>query len=200
MVVDPRWTENQAVYWAAMHSANELVPALAKIVKSGNWREFIQPRGDIHAFDTFAAYCAGWLELAAPAVEALLERSNEKHAAAMVRKAIAEGVEPRGAHGGDRKSGEYQGDTITLINEDRGTDPSYLLGRLKRDHPELAAEVVEGTITVRAAAIKVGILHPRIYVRADDPGSAIRSLLKHYTRTQLLETLNQLPAEETPND
>ena len=48
-------------------------------------------------------------------------------------------------------------------------------------------------------AFKVGILHPRIYVRADDPGSAIRSLLKHYTRTQLLETLNQLPAEETPN-
>ena len=200
MVVDPRWTENQAVYWAARHSANELVPALAKIVESGNWREFIQPRGDIHAFDTFAAYCAGWLELAAPAVEALLERSNEKHAAAMVRKAIAEGVEPKGAHGGDRKSGEYQDDNIILIDKAQGTDPNYLLGRLKRDAPELAAEVVEGTISAYAGAVKAGFIKRPGTFRTDDPELAIRSLLKHYTRTQLLETLNQLPAEETSND
>ena len=200
MVADPRWKENQEVSRAASGSVNELVPALSRIVESGNWREFIQPRGDIFTFNTFAAYCDGWLKISPEAVLVLLDRTQHQHAAELVRKAIREGAEPRGAHGGDRKSGEYQGDTITLITEDRGTDPSYLLGRLKRDHPELAGEVVEGTITVRAAAIKVGILHPRIYVRADDPGSAIRSLLKHYTRTQLLETLNQLPAEETPND
>jgi len=195
MVVDPRWTENQAVYWAAMHSANELVPALAKIVESEHWREFIQPRGDIHAYDTFASYCSGWLQLSAPAVEALLERSNEKHAARLVAKAIRQGVEPVIEHG--LNSGRL--DTIKSPHIRGGTDPNYLLARLKRDHPDLAAEVVEGTISARAAAIQAGILHPRIYVRADDPSAAIRSLLKHYTRTQLLETLAQLPAEEPPN-
>ena len=199
MVADPRWKENQQVHRAASGSANELVLALALIVESGNWREFIRSRGDVYAFHTFAAYCDGWLKISPQAVLVLLNHTQHQRAAEMVRKAIAEGAEPLGPNGGDRKSGEYQSDTITLINKDRGTDPDYLLRRLKRDHPELAGEVVEGTITVRAAAIKVGILHPRIYVRADDPGSAIRSLLKHYTRTQLLETLNQLPAEETPN-
>lgn len=199
MVVDPRWTENQAVYWAAMHSANELVPALAKIVESEHWREFIQPRGDIHAYATFASYCSGWLQLSAPAVEALLERSNEKHAARLVAKAIREGVEPTAPNGTNRWANEDRPDSIRPITNPYGTDPNYLLARLKRDHPDLAAEVVEGTISARAAAIQAGILHPRIYVRADDPSAAIRSLLKHYTRTQLLETLAQLPAEEPPN-
>ena len=200
MVADPRWKENQEVSRAASGSVNELVPALSRIVESGNWREFIQPRGDVFTFNTFAAYCDGWLKISPEAVLVLLDRTQHQHAAELVRKAIAEGNRPLVSNGGDRHSQGFQFDSIKLKENAGGTDPNYLLGRLKRDHPELAAEVVEGTITVRAAAIKVGILHPRIYVRADDPESAIRSLLKHYTRTQLLETLNQLPAEETPND
>ena len=199
MVADPRWKENQEVHRAASGSANELVPALARIVESGNWREFIRPRGDVYAFHTFAAYCDGWLKISPQAVLVLLNHTQHQRAAEMVRKAIEEGVEPLQTHGTNRWPDDSRVDSINSRINQGGTDPNYLLGRLKRDHPELAAEVVEGTITVRAAAIKVGILHPRIYVRADDPGSAILSLLKHYTRTQLLETLNQLPAEETPN-
>lgn len=201
MVVDPRWTENQAVYWAAMHSANELVPALAKIVESEHWREFIQPRGDIHAYATFTAYCSGWLQLSAPAVEALLERSNEKHAARLVAKAIREGIEPQGPNGGDRKSKDYQGSNATLISDVQSgeRDSRYRLARLKRDAPDIAAEVVEGTLTPYAGAVKAGFIKRPGTFRTDNPELAIRSLLKHYTRTQLLETLAQLPAEEPPN-
>ena len=197
MVVDPRWTENQEVYWAAMHSANELVPALAKIIESEHWREFIQPRGDVHAFDTFAAYCAGWLQLAASAVEALLERSNEKHAAAMVRKAIREGLEPLGPNGGDRKSGDYQGSNATLIIDVQSVkrDSDYRLARLKRDAPELAAEVVEGTISAYAGAVKAGFIKRPGTFRTDDPELAIDSLLKYFTRDRLLAVLNSRSVE-----
>ena len=199
MVADPRWKENQEVSRAASGSVNELVPALSRIVESGNWREFIQPRGDIFTFNTFAAYCDGWLKISPEAVLVLLDRTQHQHAAELVRKAIGEGVEPLGPNGTNQWAhidGRYN---ISPSNGTRGTDPNHLLARLKRDEPELAAQVVEGTLTAYAGAVKAGFIKRPGTFRTDNPELAILSLLKHYTRTQLLETLNQLPAEETPN-
>ena len=193
--IDPRWKEVQAVYRAASGASHELIPALAKIVETENWREFVRPNQGLQTYATFAQFCDGVLGLSAEAIEALLNRSTAKHAARLVTKAIREGVEPLQTHGTNQWADDSGGDSITSRNKDRGTDPSYLLGRLKRDHPQLAAEVVEGTITVRAAAIKVGILHPRIYVRADDPRLAIDSLLKYFTRDRLLAVLNSRSVE-----
>ena len=199
MVADPRWKENQQVHRAASGSANELVPALAQIIESGNWREFIRPRGDIFTFETFADYCDGWLKISADAVMVLLDLTQHQRAAELVRKAIREGVEPQGPHGGDRRSEAFQGYIIPLKDNERGTDPDHLLARLKRDAPDIAAEVVEGTLTAYAGAVKAGHIKRYGTFRRDNPELAIRSLLKHYTRTQLLETLAQLPAEEPPN-
>jgi hypothetical protein len=42
----------------------------------------------------------------------------------------------------------------------RGGNPSYLAARLKRDHPELAADVEAGRMTLRAAAKEAGIVKP----------------------------------------
>ena len=199
MVADPRWKENQEVSRAASGSVNELVPALSRIVESGNWREFIQPRGDVFTFNTFAAYCDGWLKISPEAVLVLLDRTQHQHAAELVRKAIREGVEPKPRHGGAHEDQDEQGYNISLLGNARGTDPNHMLARLKRDEPELAAQVVEGTLTAYAGAVKAGFIKRPGTFRTDNPELAILSLLKHYTRTQLLETLNQLPAEETPN-
>lgn len=61
-----------------------------------------------------------------------------------------------GQHGGDRRSekAKDQGDNITLIQ--RGTDKSYTLARLHRDHPELAERVEAGELSANAAAIEAG--------------------------------------------
>ena len=66
---------------------------------------------------------------------------------------------PSKSHGGDRKSEKVdQGDNITL-KSGRGTDPSYLAARIKRDHPEIAARVEAGEFkSIRAAAIEAGIV------------------------------------------
>ncbi len=199
MDLDPRWIEVQAVYRAASEASHELIPALAKIVETENWREFVRPNRGLQTYATFAQFCDGVLGLSAEAIEALLNRSTAKHAARLVTKAIREGVEPQGPNGGDRKSGEYQTDSISLINNAYGTDSHYLLARLKRDRPDIAAQVVEGTISAYAGAVKAGFIKRPGTFRTDNPELAIRSLLKHYTRSQLLETLAQLPAEEPPN-
>jgi hypothetical protein len=55
-------------------------------------------------------------------------------------------------HGGDH-SGE-QVYNINLLKHKGGTNPIYILRRLKRDRPDLARQVVAGTMSARAAAIE----------------------------------------------
>jgi len=187
MASDPRWRENQKVSVAARSSSNALVPALAAIVETGHWREFVHPMQGLKQYATFAAYCDDFLGLSAQAVETLLDKSQHKADARTVRRLIREGIEPAAKHGGDRSE---QGSDTTL--QDR--DNTYIVARLKRDHPDLAQQVVDGRISPNKAAIQAGIRKPYIRVRADDAHLAVTALLKHYTPIQLLAALNR---EET---
>ena len=193
--IDPRWKEVQAVYRAASGASHELIPALAKIVETENWREFVRPNRGLQTYATFAQFCDGVLGLSAEAIEALLNRSTAKHAARLVTKAIREGVEPLETHGTNRWADGSRGYNVSSKNESRGHDPNHLLARLKRDAPELAAEVVEGTLTAYAGAVKAGFIkRPRTF-RTDDPELAIDSLLKYFTRDRLLAVLNSRSVE-----
>ena len=183
--IDPRWKEVQAVYRAASGASHELIPALAKIVETENWREFVRPNQGLQTYATFAQFCDGVLGLSAEAIEALLNRSTAKHAARLVTKAIREGVEPLIGHG--LNSGRH--DNIMSPDRGQGTDAKYLLARLKRDAPELAAQVVEGTISAYAGAVKAGFIKRPGTFRTDDPELAIDSLLKYFTHEQLLDVL-----------
>lgn len=68
-------------------------------------------------------------------------------------------------------------------------DATYVIARLKRDDPELAQQVINGDLSAHAAAIKAGIRKPRVSVRTDNPTAAVTTLLKHFTRDQLLSAL-----------
>jgi hypothetical protein len=65
---------------------------------------------------------------------------------------------------------EIKGDNITFDSVDddqRGTDRSYTIRRLKRDKPELAERVIRGELSANAAAIEAGFRIPMINVPAD---------------------------------
>ena len=191
MALDPRWEANTKVSQAASGSANELVPALADIIKSGYWREFVHPMQGLKHYDRFADYCDDFLHLSPEAVEALLDRSNFEADALEVRRLIRVGIDPDliGDNGGRREKGQSRDTKLT--EQDNAT---YVVARLKRDHPDLAQQVIDGQITPNAAAIKAGIRKPRATFRTDDIDAAIASLLKHYTHIQLIAALHR---EET---
>lgn len=182
MAVDPRWEENQRVFQAASGSANELVPALAAIVSTGHWREFVHPMRGVVVYDSFSVYCDEFLGLSAQAVEALLDKTNAKAAAREVRRMLAQAVEPVAGHGGKREQ-------VSDTNLPTEPDATYVLARLKRDDPDLAQDVIDGKVSANAAAIRAGIRRRYVRVRPDDVGQAVGVLLKHYTREQLLEAL-----------
>jgi hypothetical protein len=47
-----------------------------------------------------------------------------------------------------------KGSNTTFSDDDRGT--AYIAGRLKRDHPALAEEVIAGRLSAHAAAVQAG--------------------------------------------
>lgn len=183
MVVDPRWRENQEVFRAASGSADQLVPALEQIVESGHWREFEHPMRGLQRFERFSDYCSTFLRLDPKAVETLLDASMFKAAAGEVRRMLREDVQPVGKQGRPGKGGDT---TITRKDEN---DATYVLARLKRDRPDLAAEVIAGTLTANAAAVDAGIRHRYARIRTDDLDQAVAVLCRHYDPQQIRSAL-----------
>ena len=190
--VDPRWEENQQVYRAASGSANELIPALARIIESGAWREFVHPMDGLKQYDSFSEYCRDFLGLDPAAVHAMLDHTNFEAAAVEVRKMMREDIAPVTQHGTNQHSDGGGSDTTS---SEVGRGSNYLIARLKRDDPDLATEVVEGRMSAHAAAVKAGIKKPTATVPVDSAENAIRALLRRFTKIQLIAALTIMEGE-----
>jgi len=116
-------------------------------------------------------------------VEALIK--DDPECLTMYREAMTQ-------HGGDRKSEEaIKRDNITIENDGRGTCKSYTLSRLERESPELFDSVCSGELSANAAAIKAGFRQKTVTVCATDVDRAVITLLKHYSREELIEALGE---------
>lgn len=73
-----------------------------------------------------------------------------------------------GKHGGDRRSENAPKPESPTKG---GSGVAYLVARLKRDHPELLEEIGKGKRfpSVRAAALKAGIVRPSIQITPTTP-------------------------------
>lgn len=87
-----------------------------------------------------------------------------------------------------RPKGRGKVDNINFPKTPGGTDPAYLVSRLKRDAPEIAERLADGEFrSVRAAAIEAGI------VKVPTAFERVQKLLPKLTdaeRQQLKEMLN----------
>ncbi|CAB5040010.1 MAG: hypothetical protein F2911_11305 [Actinobacteria bacterium] len=80
----------------------------------------------------------------------------------------------------------------TNIVSDRQDDATYVVGRLKRDDPNLAGQVRDGVISAHAAAIQAGIRHPYKSIRADNVDLAMRSLVRIYGEPAAVVALSRV--------
>lgn len=174
MTSDPRWLTNQRCYRATRDQSDGFIPALLDIIKSGDWREFEHPNRGMLRYDRFSDYCGEFLGIPAPAVLGVLQGTSSTYAAEQIRRMLAEDVPEAAPHGGAR---EQVSDTHSTQAR---RDATAILARLKRDRPDLAAQVVDGTLSANEAAIAAGIRKRYIRVRADDPQVAIAKLEEHF--------------------
>lgn len=71
----------------------------------------------------------------------------------------------------------------TTIKEKNDTD--HVLARLKRDHPELAQQVIDGKLSANAAAQQLGWRKPRVLLTS--PEQVAAKLRDHYSKEDLAE-------------
>ena len=69
-------------------------------------------------------------------------------------------------------------------------DTNHVLARLKRDHPDLAQQVINGELSATKAAREAGIITPT--VRLGKPGTVAAKLRDHYNVEDLAELAQQL--------
>jgi hypothetical protein len=184
---DDAWKANQAVYSAAHADGDHLTPALAYVVQSGHWRSFEHPLQGLQEFQTFETYCIEWIGFTAEAVLAILQASHFKSAAAAVKAELLLGLAPLDTHGTNRFAKGRVGNTNSTANAS-----DHVVQRLKRDNPQLAQQVINGTTTAHAAAIKAGHRKKRITMQPDDPHRMARAIRNGSTPETIQELIRLL--------
>ena len=119
-------------------------------------------------------------------VEALIK--DDPECLTMYREAM------RGQEGGDKTSKEPTCNNVTGDSQPKaitGNSKAYTLSRLERESPELFDSVCSGELSANAAAIKAGFRQKTVTVCATDVDRAVITLLKHYSREELIEALGE---------
>lgn len=169
-------------------AALENVPGLLKrLLREEAWREFQPKIGPVVRHERFADF------VTTPPVQGL-GASVE-----LVRRIVAD--DPEAVDLLDKALQNPVGNpgNVNNINERPcGTSKDYALRKLRKDAPELHAEVLAGRLSAHAAMVKAGF-RPRTFTVRPEPKSAARALRKYMTREQLLELARLLMEQEGDN-
>lgn len=148
------------------------------------WREFWnEPTLSWKQFDTVPEFLA-WMHLNVDRLTSALRLAGRDDLAGRV---LVDGTPPVNPNGTNQHTKPGGSSTTPSIGRDRSD--TYVIARLKRDHPDVAAQVRDGTLTAHAAAIKTGIRKPRATYVTNDVDQAVRSMLKHYDADELMATI-----------
>ena len=90
---------------------------------------------------------------------------------------------------GPKDQESFDDNVIKTKGRDVGNSKAYTLSRLEREAPELFKDVCDGKTTANAAAIKAGFRQKTFTVVAGDSVRAVKSLLKHYSKDDILDAI-----------
>jgi len=188
MTLRQRATLVEALSSSLAHGGTALgtVPkALRRLLEEDAWREFTTSRGEHVEHQRFADFVMTPPLKGLGADIALVQRiaAEDTITADLLDQALQN---PHALHN-------------IQVKAPTGTSKARALRRLRKDAPELHADVLADRITAHAAMVKAGFLPRTGTVRYDDPESAAQSLRKHMspdTRRALARLLleDDLPA------
>ena len=172
-------------------SALEDVPALLKrVLTEEAWREFVTQRGEHVEHGRFAEF------VTTPPLRGIGATVD------LVRRIVADDEEALDLLDQALEDGEKQGERTDLVNNvnevkrPQGNSGARALRKLRRDAPELHAEVLAGNLSRHAAMVRAGFRPKTFTVRADDAESTVRSLRKHMSADALARLARLLTEED----
>ena len=182
-IEDPITIAQKSIGSGSNYLLRTLPHAITLIIKQELWRGRTDKDGnEFKSFREFCEYRIIWgLEIEYDKLRTYCSVDEE------CTRLLNE-IEPALAKNGGAR--EKQPNNIRLNNE-YGTNPTYTLKRLKRDHPELAQAVINGELSANAAAIQAGFRKPSLTINPDpeSAAAAIRRKFGDDFANQLAEAL-----------
>lgn len=159
-------------------NALEAVPGLLKrLLAEESWREFITQRGEHVQHERFVEFVTTPPLRGIGASVDLIRRivADDAEAVDLLDRSLQNPASVHSAvsniHGTERPA---------------GTTKDRALRKLRKDAPDLHADVLSGNLSAHAAMVKAGFRPLTITVRPD-PAAAARTLRKHMTSEQVAE-------------
>ncbi|MER7280466.1 hypothetical protein ABT369_39115 [Dactylosporangium sp. NPDC000244] len=162
------------------------VPGLVKrVLIEESWREFVTQRGDHVRHERFADFVVAQPLRGIGASVDLVRRivADDVEAVDLLDRALQQ------RHGGDRS----KGDVITLADPNRrGTSKDYALRKLRKDAPELHAQVIAGRLSAHAAMVRAGFRPKTFTVRAESAEDVVATLRRRLPLEMLTKVVEIL--------
>lgn len=167
------------------HGLSNVPVLLKRLLAEEGWREFETVRGEVVRHERFEEF------VAAPPLKGLGAEIS------LIKRIVAD--DPEAVDLLDRVLQRQVGrprETVDNINNSEGrpsgTSQARALRRLRKDAPELHAEVIAGRLSAHAAMVKAGFRTRTISVPVEHPDRVAAALRRHMTQEQLEELVRHL--------
>lgn len=153
--------------------------AVARVLEEGAWREFVTSRGEHVQHDRFADFVTTPPLKGLGSDIALVQRivADDKGTLDLLDQAL------QNVHGGDHS----KSNNVPLAPA--GNTASKALRRLRKDAPELHAEVLAGNLSAHGAMVKAGYRPKTVSVPVGKPEAVARSLLKYMSADDIAKLI-----------
>lgn len=159
------------------HGLSNAPTLLRRLLQEGGWQEFETSRGEVVQHARFADF------IVTPPLKGLGTNVD------LVRRIVKDDVETLDLLDQALQNPAHIHADVNVINVDRpqGTSQEQALRRLRKDAPELHAEVLAGRLSAHAAMVKAGFRPKTFTIRGDRPDSIVKTLRKNLSPEQLSE-------------
>lgn len=165
----------------------EAVPGLVKeVLREQAWREFVTPRGELVRYERFVDF------VTTPPTKGLGASAD------LMKRLVAS--DPEATDLLDQALQNTTGrpvESVDVINTSRptGTSRSAALRRLRKDKPELHADVVAGRLSAHAAMVQAGFRPKTVSVPVSRPDSIAEALRRHLSPDDIARLIKLLLEE-----
>lgn len=172
-------------------NALEDVPDLLKrVLAEESWREFVTPRGELVQHERFVDF------VTTPPTQGIGASVD------LVRRIIASDAEALDLL--DQALAGRQGERTDLLDISKevkaptGTTQAAALRRLRKDKPELHADVLAGRLSAHAAMVQAGFRPKTVSVPVSRPDSLAAALRRHLSPDDIARLIRLLLEDVAP--
>lgn len=169
---------------------SDLPALLCRVMEEEAWRSFVTPLGKLVEHARFIDFVTTPPTQGLGATVDLMKKivADDPIASDLLDRAL------QNHNGGDRRSTTFSLDNIQT-DPPSGTSREAGLRRLRKDRPDLHAQVLSGSLSAHAAMVQAGFRRRKITVPVDTPENAARALRRNLT-PEAVEELARLLASD----